>query len=334
MTAKLRIIHLVDDTTPGGLMRVIDLMTNSPELTQMAQQMVRIVGRGEALPQCDADVVISHLTINWRSLPRLIAFRARHSGVQLYHVEHSYTEGFTAHNVPFKARFFTLLRTAYALFDRVIAVSSAQADWLRRRGLVRSTRLTVIRSRVSLDPFFDLPAPEGPVRVLGAIGRLDRQKGFDVLIKAFRTLPDPDLRLHVYGSGSEETALKALAHGDTRIRFFGYVSDPVEAMAAVDLVVMPSRWESFGLVALEARAARRPLLYADVDGLHESGAGAAFVKGHDPEVWALALENQIYGKARCVPASPKQQDIGLDWSTLLQSLTLDKGRPGLQQSAA
>ncbi|WP_417262530.1 hypothetical protein [Celeribacter sp.] len=107
MTARLRILHLIDNTTPGSVMRVVEHISSSPALAQVAQQMVRVVGRGEVLPHCDADLVISHLTINWRSLPR-VAFRAGHSAVPICHVEHSYTEAFTAHNVPFKARFFTL----------------------------------------------------------------------------------------------------------------------------------------------------------------------------------------------------------------------------------
>ncbi|WP_434289917.1 glycosyltransferase [Celeribacter sp. SCSIO 80788] len=330
MTAKLRILHLIDDTTPGGVMRVIEHMNSSPNLAREAQQMLRVVGRGAALPPCDADLVISHLTINWRSLPRLIAFRALHSAVPICHVEHSYTEAFTAHNVPFKARFFTLLRTAYALFDRVVAVSSAQAEWMMRRELVRSGALSVIPSSVALEPFLKLPMPNDRARVIGAIGRLHRQKGFDVLIKAFRTLPDPELQLYVCGTGPEEAALKALADEDARIRFFGHMNDPVAVMDAVDLVVMPSRWESFGLVALEARAAKRRLLCADVDGLRESGAGAAFVKGHDPDVWAQALKAHINATQRAASESPVLRDIGEDWCMLLQSMALPRRKARLQ----
>jgi len=51
----------------------------------------------------------------------------------------------------------------------------------------------------------------------GAIGRLDRQKGFDTLIEAFRQTRNPNVALHIYGEGEEGLALRALAEGDPRI---------------------------------------------------------------------------------------------------------------------
>ncbi|ETA51876.1 glycosyltransferase [Ponticoccus alexandrii] len=315
-----RILHLVDDTTPGGVMRVIDHLTTSPKLADQADHIVRIVSPTGALPAVQADVVVSHLSLSWQRLPHLIAFRARHAQLPLIHVEHSYTEAFTAQNVSARARFFTMLRLSFSLFDRVVAVSEAQGRWLQKRGLVGPSSLQVIPSAIDLSAFRAIPRQSGPVRVIGAIGRLHRQKGFDILIDAFRMLPDRDIALHIHGTGPEAAALAAGAAGDPRILFHGHTVSPVAAYSKVDLVAMPSRWEAFGLVALEARAAGRRLVCADVDGLRESGKGARFVRGASVRDWASTLAMCLTEAATSV-ASPDAHDSFSDsWLRMLDDV--------------
>lgn len=290
MTYLPTITHLIDDTTPGGVTRVLEHIRTCKIMAKTAIHNVVAVPKNSALPAVQGDIIVSHRTINWRNLPGLIAFRARHSMTPLIHVEHSYTAGFTSLNVENKPRFFTLLRTAYALFDNVIAVSTAQGRWMEQRNLVSKETLAIIPSVVDLTSFEHLPAPTGTPRVIGAIGRLHAQKGFDVLIAAFKEMRGSDLRLKVFGTGPEEDALKAAAKNDSRIQFCGHAETPELAMSQVDLVAMPSRWEAFGLVALEANAAGRPLVCADRDGLRDSaGSSATFVAGHATAAWRDAL---------------------------------------------
>jgi len=214
-------------------------------------------------------------------------------------VEHSYSRSFAAHRVTASTRFRTLLRTALALFDDVVAVSADQGRWLTERGLIEPHALTVIPSAVAMSVLGRLPAPSERPRVIGAIGRFDTQKGFDILIRAFRRVDDPSAELRLVGDGPERAALAALAGDDPRIRFTGFAPDPVAAYAGVDAVVVPSRWEPYGLVAIEARAAGRPVLVADVDGLRDhAAAGAVAVRGHGVEVWQEALEALLAGDIR------------------------------------
>ena len=273
MTQLPRVLHLVDDTTAGGVMRVLDFICSDPVMAQTAQHEVKPVTRGKMIGKLrDADVVVSHLTVSWRSLPAMAALKASHPRTPLLHVEHSYTENFVLHNVNRQQRFKRLLRTAYALFDRVICVSNGQAEWLKKARLVRSNAIVVIQSCVNLDDFRAIPARRGPVRVFGAIGRLDAQKGFDTLIRAFRKCEDLDIELHIVGTGAQEQELRALAKGDDRIVFRGFQSDTAAALAKIDVVVMPSRWEAYGLVAIEALASGRRLLCSDIDGLQDHAA--------------------------------------------------------------
>ncbi|MGP6085899.1 glycosyltransferase family 4 protein [Antarctobacter jejuensis] len=324
MTTRPTVLHLIDDSTAGGVMRVLDHISSSPLMAAAADHRIMQVSRGKPLPQVRADVIVSHLTINWRMLPALILFRARHANTPLIHVEHSYTSAFTALNVTARTRFQTLLRTAYALFDKVVAVSATQAMWMRIRGLVGAGSLHFINPVVALDGFRAMPAPQGPLRTIGAIGRLDRQKGFDVLIPAFRALEGSNLRLEIFGEGPERAQLEALAAGDSRIVFHGHAGTPEAAMAAVDVVAMPSRWEAFGLVSLEARAARRPLLTSGVDGLADQRAGQVTqVSGHSVEEWTAALDRQLRtGTNKNVedPTSDAETRFAEGWGQLLDEV--------------
>ena len=288
------IVHLVDDTTAGGVMRVIDHIMTAPEMSELAQHSVQQIDRKSySIGSVDADIIVSHLAISWRALPMLTALRLRHPKEALVHVEHSYTRAFVAENVTHKRRFATLLRIAYRLFNRVVAVSDAQGKWLFESGAVRKSSLHVIKSCVDLSKFRGLASSDRSTKVIGAIGRLDRQKGFDVLVKAFRKTTSSDIALHIYGEGDEEPHLRDLAKGDPRIHFCGFVEDPIDAMRAVDVVAMPSRWEAYGLVAIEALAAGRKLLVCDIDGLRDHLLhGATLVTRGDVLDWTIALNKE------------------------------------------
>lgn len=320
---KQRIVHLVDDTTAGGVMRVLDHILHAPEMAQTGQHSLVSVQRGRvSLRKIQADVIVSHLAVSWHALPMLIALRARHPKTPLIHVEHSYTKAFAAANVQHKRRFATLLRTAYGLFNRIVAVSRAQGRWLVESGAVRASRLWTIPSCVDLTAFRAVAPIDGPIRIIGAIGRLDRQKGFDTLITAFRRMTRTDIALHIYGQGPEEAALLALAGGDTRIKFMGFSADPAAAMARVDAVAMPSNWEAYGLVAIEALAAGRPLLVNDIDGLADHVPhGARAVSGVCVEDWHLALTKLMQGPrgrdaTTTLGSDHFERDFAANWKAL------------------
>ncbi|MEP5154976.1 glycosyltransferase [Planktotalea sp.] len=323
------VLHLVDDTTAGGVMQVIDFLTNSRRLARDAEHRVVSVLRGKfsGVPK-GADVLVSHTAISWSTLPGLVALRASFPKTPIIHVEHSYTEAFVAHNVRRKTRFGCLLKVAFALFDRVVAVSRAQARWILENKLCSERRLVTIQSCVDLSSFRALKAVEGPVRTFGAIGRLDPQKGFDVLIEAFTEIENPALRLIVTGQGPELEKLQALAGDDPRISFAGYTADASAAYARVDAVVMPSRWEAYGLVAIEALAARRAVLCADVDGMRDHSIhGAQYIEKATVAGTKSAIEKlvqrsettEITGVDR--PFSIVEAKAESDWLNLIAETT-------------
>ncbi len=220
------------------------------------------------------DLLVWHVASSWRALPRFL--RRRRQRQILF--EHHYCAGFEQHQVSSQRRFRLMLRAAYGSMHRVVAVSEAQRSWMLTAGLSPPSRLRLLCSARPLDAFLALPPPRPrelgqPLRLL-AYGRLTPQKGFDLLIRALGRLPAAQLSLQLVGDGPQRAELEALAGADARITLLGARDDIPALLEAADAVVVPSRWEPWGNVCLEARAAARPVLVAPVDGLPEQVGGS------------------------------------------------------------
>ena len=115
--------------------------------------------------------------------------------------------------------------------------------------------------------------------IIGAAGRLTPPKGFDMLLRAMRLLVDraPATRMQLWlaGDGQERAALESLATSlglADRVRFLGHCGQAAMARfwAAVDVFVLPSRWEGLPFVVLEAMAHAKPVVATTVDGVPEA----------------------------------------------------------------
>jgi glycosyltransferase involved in cell wall biosynthesis len=172
-----------------------------------------------------------------------------------------------------------------------LTVSADLADRVRELG-GRDVRV----APVGVNP---LPAPTRDVlavrRELDAVdrsivlvvGRLHRQKGIDVLIRAATAWSARDVRplIVVAGDGPERDALSDLAHSlGVPLRLLGHRTDISDLLAAADVVVLPSRWEGSPLAAHEALHAGRPLVATEVGGMSDllAEGGAILVPPEDP----------------------------------------------------
>lgn len=323
-----RIVHLVQDTTPGGVMRLMSFIENSKGMQELGtHEIVTSAGGLSRPPRIAADIIVSHMGMSKRNLPFYLALRAVNPRAALVYVEHGYSEAFLENEVISRGRFRLMLMATPYLFNRVVTISGAQDAWLRRFARLAPDKTHLIRSCVDLGGFLTLPSPPVEVRRIGAIGRLHHQKGFDILIQAFRLVDRPDVSLEIFGQGAEHDRLVKLADGDQRIVFHGHSADPISAMAAVDAVAMPSRWEPYGLVALEAMASGRPMLVAPIDGmLDHVEAGAYPVPHFTVEAWARALMDLCDGEILCDTSRARAYAKGaeaqfvLGWQRLLDDL--------------
>ena len=189
-------------------------------------------------------------------------------------------------------RFWLDRRTLWRC-DALVAVSAAARAFQAARLGVSPERLRVIPNgiRMPVRPDAGLIARwraawgvADCARVLGAVGRLDPQKGFDRLLALL-----PDLArqvpagerwgLVILGEGAERPRLEALAQQAAADRLVvclpGYRPDAAACIGAFDLFVMPSRYEGYGLTLAEAMAHGVPILASTADSLPELLAGYA-----------------------------------------------------------
>lgn len=185
-----------------------------------------------------------------------------------------------------------------------LAICVSEAE--RRNGRSAGLRLPmeVVRNGVDTDVF--RPCDSGAARrSLGLsdaphalfVGRLDVQKGAEVLVRAWPRLRArvPDAVLLVVGDGARGQALRVLAGAlgvHDAVRFVGPQADVRPWYAAADVVAFSSRWgEGMPLVPLEAQAAGRPVVASDVTGVAEVlGAGrGAVVPAGDEAAFAREL---------------------------------------------
>ncbi|MCP5374483.1 MAG: glycosyltransferase family 4 protein [Rickettsiaceae bacterium] len=117
--------------------------------------------------------------------------------------------------------------------------------------------------------------------VIGALGRFVPEKGFNYLIEAISILRDRKYRvkLLIGGAGPLEIQLKKLAHGlniGKNIEFIGWINDKESFFKTVDIFCIPSVFETFGIVALEAMSHQVPIVATKT-----AGASQIFEAGSD-----------------------------------------------------
>ena len=133
--------------------------------------------------------------------------------------------------------------------------------------------------------------------VVGYLGRLSVEKGARYLVESIPLAEKqcPGTRYLVFGDGSEEHHLRELAKrldiSDSTLSFRGWC-DARDAMRQLDIVVVPSLEEGFGMVALEAMRESLPVVASDVGGLPEvvaHGESGLLVPPRDPPAIASAV---------------------------------------------
>ncbi|MBY5161108.1 glycosyltransferase [Salsipaludibacter albus] len=235
--------------------------------------------------------------------------------------------------------------------DRVLALTCGEGRLLHHRLGMSGRRITVVPPGVDVERFAPQPParPAGPAPEVAAlldevgqaplvlfVGRLQPLKGPDVAVRTLAELRRrvPDARLAIVGGasgdhgGTEPADLRALAvHLGVDDAVHLVSARPQEELAALyrraDVVHVPSRTETFGLVALEAQASGTPVVASAVDGLHSVvGAGGTLVEGHEPADHATAIAGFLTdpNRARRAGEAGRQHALASSWSSTVDRL--------------
>jgi glycosyltransferase involved in cell wall biosynthesis len=180
-------------------------------------------------------------------------------------------------------------------FDGVAAITASDAAAYRAAVPDRAGVVAHVPNSIPAAPGLDRER----LPVVMAVGRLTRVKGFDLLVDAFAALAPrhPEWSLRIYGRGSERARLAAriAEHGlGDRIRLMGGVAPLDAAWAEASIAAVPSRFEAFGLVIVEAMAAGLPVLCSAVPHgpleIVEDGANGLLVAAEDVPAITAGLE--------------------------------------------
>lgn len=187
---------------------------------------------------------------------------------------------------------------ALPYFDGCLLFNPEQKAILQSWGI---KNLTFVGGGVDPDRFKSQAKPRDSRRLTFLyVGRYESEKGTDILSAAAERFlsqnPEAQVNFHFVGSGSQEETIRAgAARFSERIKVFGYVSNPVPYLSAADILILPSRQESFGIVMLEAMAAGTPVLASSAEGpkvIIRPGKNGWLVKPLSVESLAAAINRR------------------------------------------
>jgi glycosyltransferase involved in cell wall biosynthesis len=210
--------------------------------------------------------------------------------------------------------------------DIFIANSASLGDFL-------VDRIHIPRARIAVIPNALLPLPavtphafrkalglDRRIPLVVGVGRLHRQKGFDLLVEALGRWPEraPRPCVALVGTGPEESRLWRLAGRlgvAGSLHLTGAMDSAAGALSDADVVAIPSRWEGMPNVAMEAMALGQPVVAARVGALPEllGGAGVLVPPG-DPGALATAIARLLADPGRAQALGDAACERILDYS--------------------
>ncbi len=195
-------------------------------------------------------------------------------------------------------------RLTHRLSDVVTCVSESALRYTHHHAGVPVEKMVAIPNGVDVAHFSAAPPPTPPdwhipadAKVVGVIGRLDRQKEPLVMMRAARRVCQISRKtIFVFaGDGPLAEACRNETHRlglQDNIRFIGWISDTRPLLARMDLLALSSRWEGMPNAVLEAMAGAKPVIAAEVGGCSElivDGETGYLVRPGDDQVLAKRI---------------------------------------------
>lgn len=243
---------------------------------------------------------------------------------------------FTEHNTDNRrvnSLFFRRIdRFIYRQYDAITAITPAVKQMLVEKVGVPEEKVQVIYNGIDLSRFevkSDIltrePLPRQKAITIIQVSRFSEQKDQDTLIRALLLL-DNKYRVIFAGDGPRRSICEEMTVKlglDDRVQFLGVRSDVPDLLAQSDIVVQSSRWEGFGLAAIEGMAAGKPVIVSDVPGLSDlvNGYGLIFRSGDEQDLAnkVKLLEDQKVRDEIVEKCLRRAEEFGID--TMVQNIT-------------
>jgi len=234
---------------------------------------------------------------------------ARLAGVEkVLNTEHNFVDVYKRSEI-----FFRKFSSYFS--DSIIAVSGAVRDNLLKNNVCKKDKVVVIHNGIDIscvNSYIKNYSIKSGI-VIGAIGRLTYQKGFDYLIDALALLPGLKYKCLIAGDSDPVSTLKdglmrkIKNHNlEENIKLIGFQEDPIEFFKKVDIFCMPSRWEGFSLALLSAGACALPIIASDIKSIKE-----VLVNDHDACLFKSGDVNDLSNKISDLSSNlEKRKSIG------------------------
>lgn len=167
-----------------------------------------------------------------------------------------------------------LKKASMEYIEHHVAISQSVARFMTRTYDVADEHISIIYNGIDVVKYSDIPPITSLKKTtsMAVVGRLEKQKGHAGLIHSLIHLPKTAYTLTIVGKGSQYDALRALVISlglRKQVNFVGELEDVRSIYKDHEIIVIPSKTEGFGLVAVEAMAAGRLVIASDIEGLSE-----------------------------------------------------------------
>ena len=211
-------------------------------------------------------------------------------------------------------------------FKALVVQNSFSLNYFQKF-LSQKTKITIIENLLS--PNLPMPFKGEKCKIVVAVGRLENQKNYPFLLKAFKDT-SPIYTLEIYGEGSQEKALKQLAKQleiDQRVQFMGVHKDLHEKIKDCGAFAMTSFYEGQPNALIEAIALGLPCVVKDFEGVENlisQGENGYICKDEKQFSTALNLvlksplaEKNLIEKAESIRENHEEKAITNQWLSLL-----------------
>lgn len=256
----------------------------------------------DALLKLKADVVISCM---W--YPAIISYLTRKLGLAGFrHIIHD-TVNMTEYikdefkDERYKWLKIYLTRKAYCDSEAVTVVSRGEREDLIRNFMIPAEKIRVIYNPLNRKMISDMASEDTELKISGPLvvsaGRLVYQKGFDILLKAFKPVRDKiGAKLLILGDGGKKEELISLAESlelSNDVTFLGFQKNPFKFMKEATVFCLATRYEGFPNVILEAMTLGIPVIvtdcYSGASEILDNGKYGILVPPENPDAFANAL---------------------------------------------
>jgi len=211
--------------------------------------------------------------------------------------------------------------------DRIVVPSVSVAKVAEQWSHIAPDRIEVIPNAIDVDSFADLRLQpfHTPWTRVGFIGRLDPIKRIPDLVEAVGMLDRAELL--IFGEGEDRARIQEAIRTydlDRRSTLYGETRGPHDALRQIDVLILPSDAEGFGLVLIEAMAAGIPVIATDVPGIRDvvqHDRTGLLVPPRSPKLLAAAIDrvrSDLELRQRLIANAREEVSRRFRWDTVLE----------------